>query len=368
MIQNIHKYGDEIGPVKIIHIYNPTTNLKAVLAVDNVAAGPSIGGIRMAPDVTEEEAFRLARAMTLKNAAAGLAHGGGKSVIQADPKSLSLLDKERLIRSFAQGIKDIQEYIPGPDMGTDEVCMAWIQDEIKRSVGLPREIGGIPLDEIGATAIGLVAAGEVAGEILKIPLKSAKIALQGFGAVGKHAARMFSKLGAIIVAVADSQGTIINDKGIDVEKLISFKENGKSVMDYEDGVKGDPSAVIQVPSDVWIPAARPDVIRVENVNTLKTKLILQGANIPISLEAEKVLFEKGIHVIPDFIANAGGVICAAVEYHGGTEETARDIIRQKVAYNTRQVILKSLSRNIPPRQAANEMAMERIKTAMSFRK
>ena len=152
---------DDLGPSKIIHLYEPSLNLRAVLVVDNVAAGPAIGGVRMAADVTTEECFRLARAMTLKNAAAGLPHGGGKSVIVADPKQ-DPERKETLVRAFAQTIEPITDYIPGPDMGTNETAMAWVRDEIGRAVGLPPELGGIPLDEIGATGFGVTIAAEAA--------------------------------------------------------------------------------------------------------------------------------------------------------------------------------------------------------------
>ena len=143
---------DDLGPEKIVHIHVPGIGLQAILVIDNVACGPAIGGVRMAPDVSVGECRRLARAMTFKNAAAGLPHGGGKSVIVADPRC-DIEQKERLIRGFAQAIGPLDDYIVGPDMGTDETCMAWIRDEIGRSVGLPREIGGIPLDEIGATGL-----------------------------------------------------------------------------------------------------------------------------------------------------------------------------------------------------------------------
>ena len=132
-------YADELGPEKIITVYEPGIGLKGILVVDNVAIGPSIGGLRMAVDVSTEECFRLARAMTFKNAAAGLPHGGGKSVIFADPKP-PRPEKERLIRAFAAALGDIGDYIFGPDMGTDETCMAWVKDEIGRAVGLPPEI------------------------------------------------------------------------------------------------------------------------------------------------------------------------------------------------------------------------------------
>lgn len=130
-------FADDLGPEKVIELYDPKAGLKAIVVVDNTAAGPAIGGTRMAPDVTAEECFGLARAMTFKNAAAGLPHGGAKSVIAADP-AMPPVDKERLIRAFARALAEITSYIPGPDMGTNEEAMAWIRDENGRSVGLPR--------------------------------------------------------------------------------------------------------------------------------------------------------------------------------------------------------------------------------------
>jgi glutamate dehydrogenase (NAD(P)+) len=210
----IFDYADDLGPTKVIHIHEPTHGLKAVLVVDNVAAGPSIGGLRMAPDVSTRECARLARAMTLKNAAAGLPHGGGKSVLFGYPK-MPREEKERLIRGMACALADIEEYIFGPDMGTDEECMAWVNDEIGRSVGLPREIGGIPLDEIGATGWGLSHVVEVALEHCDFELEGASFVVQGFGAVGKNTARFLTDKGAILVGVADSRGTIHNPDGLD---------------------------------------------------------------------------------------------------------------------------------------------------------
>src|SRR5579863_7657235 len=176
-MEDLFRFADDLGPLKIVHIHRPSAGLKAIVAIDNIACGPAVGGVRMAPDVSTEEAFRLARAMTLKNAAAGLPHGGGNSVIFADSK-MPLADKERLIRAFATAIADLVDYIPGPDMGTDETAMGWIRDETGRAVGLPRELGGIPLDEIGATGFGLASAIEVAAEHLGLSLKGARVAIQ----------------------------------------------------------------------------------------------------------------------------------------------------------------------------------------------
>jgi glutamate dehydrogenase (NAD(P)+) len=365
-MENIFEFADSLGPIKIVHIYDPKHGLKAVVAIDNVARGPSIGGIRMAPDVSAEEAFRLARAMTLKNSAANLPHGGGKSVIFGDPK-MAPSDKEQLIRAFARAIRDLVEYIPGPDMGTDERCMAWIKDEIGRAVGLPPEIGGIPLDEIGATGLGLKASVEAALQYCDFKLPGARVAVQGFGSVGKHAARFLGNKGTILVAASDSHGTLVNMKGIDVQRLIALKNAGKKVSDYPDGEKLAADAVIDVACEIWIPAARPDVIRKENVHRVKTKLVPQGANIPFTPEAERILHEKGVLVLPDFIANAGGVICAAVEYHGGTQAQALQTIEEKIRANTSTVLEESTRSKTLPREAAIALAERRVRNAMQYR-
>lgn len=366
-MQDIFEFADELGPIKIVHIYDPKHRLRAVVAIDNVARGPAIGGIRMAPDVSAEEAFRLARAMTLKNSAANLPHGGGKSVLFGDPK-MALAEKEDLIRAFARAMADLVEYIPGPDMGTDERCMAWIHDEIGRAVGLPPEIGGIPLDEIGATGLGLKSSVEAALKYCDFELKGARVAIQGFGSVGKHAAGFLGAKGTVLVAASDSHGTIFNPKGLEIGRLIALKDSGKNVADYPDGEKLGLDAIIDIECEIWIPAARPDVIRKENVQRLKTKLVPQGANIPFTLEAERILHEKGVLVLPDFIANAGGVICAAVEYHGGSQAQALQTIQEKIFANTEEVLASAKKSQSLPREAAVRLAMERVKRAIGYRR
>lgn len=361
------QFADELGPAKIVHIHEPRTGLKAVLVVDNVAAGPSIGGVRMAPDVSTAECFRLARAMTLKNAAAGLSHGGGKAVLVGDPK-MPKADKERLIRALACALRDEHDYIFGPDMGTDEACMAWVKDEIGRSVGLPREVGGIPLDEIGATGWGISHAAEVALGYCDFDMAGARVVIQGFGAVGKHAARFLSARGAILVGAADSGGTIYEPQGLDVAALIALKDAGGKVWDYPRGEKLARDAVIDLECEIWIPAARPDVIHEDNVQRLKTRLVIEGANIPITPGAEKTLHERGVLCLPDFIANAGGVICAAMEYHGASEAAALAAIEEKIRHNTQEVLEQVKRRNMLPREAALELAVARVKRAMDTRR
>jgi glutamate dehydrogenase/leucine dehydrogenase len=197
--------------------------------------------------------------MTLKNAAASLPHGGGKSVVFGDPK-MPPHEKEQTIRAFARAIADLKEYVPGPDMGTDELAMGWVHDEIGRAAGLPRELGGIPLDEIGATGFGLVVALEVACQAIQLDLKSARVAVQGFGAVGKHAARFLAEKGCILVACSDTRGTLSCAAGLDVAALVALKNAGQSVIEFPQGDKAGPEAIVDIPCDIWIPAARPDVL------------------------------------------------------------------------------------------------------------
>jgi glutamate dehydrogenase (NAD(P)+) len=366
-MQDTDNFADNLGPFKVIHVQEPSVGLKAILVVDNIAMGPSVGGVRMATDVTTEECIRLARAMTLKNAAAGLAHGGGKAVLFGDPKMPSA-SKEKLIRALAQALRNEETYIFAPDMGTNEECMAWIRDEIGRVVGLPRELGGIPLDEIGATGWGLSHAVDVALEHCDFELQGARLVIQGFGAVGQHAARFLTDKGAILVAVADSAGAIHRDDGLDIDKLLELKQQGLSVTEYADGKIMDRDDVIDVPCEIWIPAARPDVIDEGNVHRLNTRLVVQGANIPFTHAAEKSLHEKGILCIPDFIANAGGVICAAMEYKGASESAVLQAIEEKLRRNTSLVLSNVQQNNVTPREAAMELALERINKVMRFRR
>jgi glutamate dehydrogenase (NAD(P)+) len=366
-MEDVFRFADPLGPEKIVYIHEPRAGLKAIVVVDNTAAGPAIGGTRMAPDVSAEECFRLARAMTFKNAAAGLAHGGAKSVIFGDP-SLPQAERERLVRAFAAGIGNLKEYIPGPDMGTNETAMAWVKDEIGRAVGLPRELGGIPLDEIGATGWGLAVAAEAAQEFSKVKIDGAKVVVQGFGAVGRHAARFLADKGASLVAASDTKGAVYDPAGLDIGRLEALKADGKSVVDLKGVRQIGADELVATPCDIWIPAARPDVIRESNVEALRARLVLQGANIPATPGAEQRMHERGILSIPDFIANAGGVIAAAVEYHGGTEKAAFDAIAEKIAANTRAVLEMATVRRMLPREAAVELARTRVDRAMNTRR
>ena len=358
---------DEFGPERIVTVYDPESGIRGTVVVDNTSIGPAIGGIRMTPTVTVTEVFRLARAMTWKNALAGIPHGGGKSGIIADPKKLSPDAYEQAIRFFGRAIKTIPQYIPGPDMGTDETGMAWIRDEHKDVIGLPKVLGGIPLDEIGATGFGLTVCAEAAVPYSKIPIDGATVSIQGFGNVGGHFARFISDLGAKIICVTDRDGSVYDPNGLEVDTLREIMDKTGGVTQYPNATIIQNEGFLDVECDFFVPAAQKDVITMENVDRLKCKVVLQGANIPVKLDAEARLAEMGILSLPDILANAGGVICGAVEYSGGTETQAMSVIREKIQNNTAEVMQMVREQNLLPRTAALEIAQSRVREAGKYR-
>ncbi|MFP3868497.1 MAG: Glu/Leu/Phe/Val family dehydrogenase [Desulfobacteraceae bacterium] len=358
---------DEWGPCKIIHLYEPSLPMQAIVVIDNIALGPAIGGVRLAPEITTEEVFRLARTMTWKNAAAGLAYGGGKAGIRMAADSPPEL-KERVIRAFANAIAELQDYIPGPDMGTNETSMAYIYDEIGRCVGRPRATGGIPLDELGITGYGLMVAAEVLAPEAGLNLEGARMAIQGFGNVGKAAAFYLAQKGARLVAASDTAGAIYNPAGINVQQLTAIKKSGGKVLDYTEAEIIPPESLFALPCDILIPAARPDALSQQNMDQIKASLVLQGANLPVTPEAEAYLHDKGICTIPDFIVNAGGVIACAVEYHHGTEAEAFQTIAAKIPANLKALLPMIREQKLYPRQAAFRLAQQRVREAQSYRR
>ncbi|WP_298439826.1 Glu/Leu/Phe/Val dehydrogenase [Geobacter sp.] len=355
---------DETGPAKVLQLYSPKTPLKAVVVVDNTALGPAVGGVRVSPAVSVAEVLRLARTMTLKNAVAGLPHGGAKAGIVADPKCP---DMERIFRIFARMIRDLREYIPGPDMGCDETAMAWIQDETGRAVGLPEEIGGLPLDKLGATGFGLAECAEVAAPFAGMELNGSRVAIHGFGSVGKAAARFLTEKGAVLIAAADTGGALYDPGGIELEALLRTKAEKGSVAKHSKGRRMLPEELLSVECDILVPAATPDVIHEGNAATVRARLILQGANIPATCAAEEILAQRGILSVPDFIANAGGVIMAAMEYARKIEQEAFAAIAARIRENTRLIIEKALSEKALPRAAAVGLARARVSAAMHYR-
>jgi glutamate dehydrogenase/leucine dehydrogenase len=356
---------DEHGP-HLVAVLRLPANCMAYVVVDDVSLGPAIGGVRLGPAVTTAEVARLARAMTLKNAAAMLPHGGGKAGIRT-PEDFDPAHREQVIRGFADGIRQLDEYIPGPDMGTDEIAMAWIHDEIGRSVGLPALIGGIPLDEIGATGFGLAACADALVEAGRLTLNGARVAIQGFGAVGRHAAVFLTERGAQIVAVSDTSATAFDPDGIDVAAMVAFKA-GHRISEYSAAKILDRDAVIGLDCDVLIPAAQPDVITASNAALVSASVVLPGANIAVTDEAEASLHERGVLCLPDFIANAGGVICAAVEYRRGSRTQAFAEIAERIRANTAELLDRIATSGDLPRVEAERMARTRINHAAGLRR
>ncbi len=358
-------FTDDYGPEKVVTVYEPRCGLEGIVVIDNSAAGPTMGGIRMAPDVSVEEVCRLARAMTWKNAMARLRHGGGKAGIRANPRTAN---REALIRQFGRAIRQLTDYIPAPDMGTNETAMAWIRDEGGRSVGLSRSLGGIPLDETGSTGFGLAIAAEVAEEAGVVELEGATVSIQGFGNVGRPAARFLAERGARLVSVTDLDGTICDPDGIDIDELVATMDATGGVTEYPRGHRVEGDAFLDLEVDFFVPAARPDVIDSGNAGRVGCKVVLQGANIPVTPAGERILHDRGVLSIPDFVANAGGIICGAVEYAGGSERQAFERIEDTVRQNTREVLELARAEECLLRDAAMSIAQRRVSEAMAYRR
>jgi glutamate dehydrogenase/leucine dehydrogenase len=357
---------DGLGPAKVIFL-RVCAGVEAVVVIDNVALGPAIGGVRIRPDVTAGEVARLARAMTVKNAVAGLPHGGGKSGIRALP-GLAPVDHERVMRAFAQAIEQLTDYIPGPDMGTSETSMAYVRDEIGRAVGLPSVLGGIPLDELGATGYGLAVCAEALSQAKMFDLAGARVAIQGFGAVGSSAARALGERGATVIAVSDIDGATWHPDGLDVAALLQHKQAHGSVTGFAGGTPIPRDDLLALDCDVLVPAAQPDVVTTDNAGRILARVVLEGANIPVTEKAEAELAERGVLVVPDVVANSGGVICAAAEYRGAGHAEAFAEIDEKIRDTTAEMIGLARDRTLTLREAADQMAQERLGRALALRR
>lgn len=351
---------DEIGPEKIVHIYDPKSGLKGYLCIDSTRRGPAKGGVRLRPDVDEEEVFRLARAMTLKCAMADLPFGGGKSGIIADPKRLTRKEKKALLVAYGKAIRHLapSEYVSAPDMNTAEEEMAWIVEgngNKKCTTGKPKRLGGIP-HELGSTGFGVYHSTLVALKHLNKDVKHITFAVEGFGNVGEFVVKYLCEAGAKLVAVSDSKGVLVCPEGIDFQILKKVKEKKGSVIFYGKGKVYQANKILDVSCDVLIPAAVKDLILEKDVSRLRCSLIVEGSNIPMSHATEEVLRKRGILVIPDFVANAGGVISSYVEYKGGSVKEMWKLVKQKVVRNTKLV----LAENKCPRCVADALARKRI--------
>jgi glutamate dehydrogenase (NAD(P)+) len=352
---------DNFGPEKILKVYDPKTGMRGFVVIDSTKRGPGKGGIRMTPTVSEEEVYRLARAMTFKNALADLPFGGAKSGIVANPKELSPEEKENIVKAFAQAIKVVapSQYIAAPDINMAEKEMETISKEIgeKSVTGKPSSLGGLP-HELGSTGFGVFHATKVAIEHLNLNINEIKFAIEGFGNVGVFASKFLTEAGAKLVSTSDSKGIIYKEEGIDFQELNKIKQETGSVINYN-GNKIE--NILDVEADILITAAQPDLISSNDIEKLKFKLIVQGSNIPMTHETEELAHKKNILVIPDFVANSGGVISSYIEHINGTEEEMFKLIEEKITQNTKLTLDKAKEKNIPPRTAALEIAKERLK-------
>lgn len=377
----LEKLADEFGPEKILEVYDHKTGMKGILVVDNTARGPGKGGIRMTPTVNVEEVFRLARVMTWKCALASLPFGGAKSGIIADPKKMTKEKKKEIIQAFSRAIKPLcpKKYIAAPDVNTGEEEMKWFAEangSWKSCTGKPKDmcikhkngsVCGIP-HEFGSTGFGVAHATVVTIKHMKLDIKDTNIAIEGFGNVGSFTVKYLSEFGANIVAVSDSKGVIYDSEGLDVQKLFEVKKETGSVVNYSGGQVLSNKDIFELSVDVLIPSALPDVINKTNVDNVKAKIVVEAANIPMSVEMERILYEKGVLVIPDFVANAGGVISSYAEYKGYHPEDMFRIVERKIKKNAKIVLNRSKKENIMPRDAALVIAQERVRRAMENKK
>jgi len=354
---------DEIGPEKVLEVFNSKIGMRGFLVIDNTFRGPGKGGIRMTPTVTVEEVAALARIMTWKTSMADLPFGGAKSGIVADDRAITKEKKDEIIRAFAEAIKEYcpSKYIAAPDINTAEHEMEIFSKAIgskKACTGKPEKLGGIP-HELGSTGFGVSHATLVALKFMKKDPKKVSFAVEGFGNVGSFAAKFLSEQGMKFVAVSDSRGCLFRKEGIDYEKLVEIKKNTGSVTNYP-GNRQVCEQIIATDVDVLITAAIPDVIKIGDINKVKAKLIVEGSNIPVKPEVEEMLHKKGILVIPDFVANAGGVISSYVEYINGSKQKMFKLVEEKITKNTSLVLQSSFNKKIKPRDAAIEIAKARV--------
>jgi glutamate dehydrogenase (NAD(P)+) len=374
MLMDVLQLMDEWGPEKVVCVSDRRTGMKGVLVIDNTARGMGKGGTRMSPGVTVAEIARLARVMTWKWAGVDLFFGGAKAGIVFDPSSP---DKEAALRAFARKLSNEvpREYVLGLDMGLTERDAAIVQDELSdrgAMMGAPAQLGGLPYDELGVTGFGVA---EVADELMagSGSLRGKRVAIQGFGAVGAAAARRFVELGAVVVAVSSVHGALVDPNGLDVARLLDLRASSGDLAVKEYGPVQALGAELRVPCDVLVPAAMQDVIDADLAGELDTTLVVEGANLPTSVAAQEVLAARGITVVPDFIANAGGVVAAAFGMDARyspfpvNPATVLDAVSSKLRANATHIVAEARNRGTTTHATAHELARERVLAAMKLR-
>lgn len=291
----------------------------------SIARGPAKGGIRYSPEVNLDEVRALAAWMTMKCAVVNIPFGGAKGGVRCEPSKLSLREMEKITRRYTAEILEIlgpEKDVPAPDMNTNEQVMAWIMDtysmHARQTVtavvtGKPMSLGGSK-GRREATGRGVMICIQQAAKLLNMNLNGAAVVVQGFGNVGSVSAQLLTKIGCKIVAVSDIQNGIYNKDGLNIDQIIEYVKQNRFLDGFPGAQKIDNKALLELPCDILVPAATEDQITAENANQIKARLIVEGANGPTSIEAEPILHEKGISVIPDILANAGGVTVSYFEW------------------------------------------------------
>jgi glutamate dehydrogenase (NAD(P)+) len=291
----------------------------------NLSRGPGKGGVRYHPDVTLEEVMALAAWMSIKNAAVNLPYGGAKGGIRVDPSKLSRKELERVTRRYTSEIGIIigpQRDIPAPDVNTNPQIMAWMMDTYSVNTGStatgvvtgkPIDLGG-SLGRVKATGRGVFVTGREAARRIGLPLEGARVAVQGFGNVGSAAAELFAQAGAKIVAIQDHTGTIVNDRGIDMAELMPSLTEYRGVSHFRGADRIADEDFWDIGCDILVPAALEGQLTAARARRIKARLVLEGANGPTNPDADDILGERGILVMPDVICNAGGVTVSYFEW------------------------------------------------------
>ena len=350
----------------------------------NITLGPAKGGIRYHPDVSLDEVTALAAWMTWKCAVAHIPFGGGKGGIICDPTRMSPRELEALTRRYVAEIIDAigpEKDVPAPDVNTNDQVMAWVMDTYSMHVGhtetavvtgKPIEMGG-SLGRREATGRGVMIVTREAAKHLGLPIKGATVAIQGCGNVGSVSAELMAGIGAKIVAVTDWKGGVHNEKGLDLTRLMAYQAEHKTVAGYPDAQPLSNDELWGLDVDILIPAALENQITAENAPSIRAKILTEGANGPTTPEAHKILHERGVFVIPDILANSGGVTTSYFEWvqdrHGYFWDLneVNDRLEKKMCQAFDSVLQTSLKYKVDMRTAAYIVAISRVGTVTKIR-
>jgi glutamate dehydrogenase (NAD(P)+) len=350
----------------------------------NMSRGPGKGGIRFHPDVTLDEVKALAMWMTWKCALVNIPFGGAKGGVICDPKHMSMQELENLTRRFTSEISIIigpEKDIPAPDVYTTPQIMAWIMDTFSMQAGysIPGVVTGKPISIGGslgrdkATARGCLYVVDEAMHEIGREIREARVAIQGFGNAGMYAAQLMSQRGYHIVAVSDSQGGAADPRGLDVNRLMAHKLETGSVVGFSGATRIDNKEVLEYDCDVLVPAALEKVITVENAPRIKARIVAEAANGPTMPDADAILFERGVMVLPDILANAGGVTVSYFEWvqdlqnNFWEEEEINERLKRKMVRAFREAYEQANRHKVSMRMGAYCVAVDRVAEATKLR-